>query len=123
MPAKIKPQTYADGIVEIYAVSNTAAAGSKPADILTLKVTLRYSERIVGISRYYAALQANAEINRLIRCPLLRGVSTQDAAILSDGKRYRIEQIQYPEDITPPVMDMSLVEVSQVYEIAETGNV
>lgn len=123
MPAKIKPQAYADGVVIIYTVLNSAPAGSKPVDILTPKASLRYAERTVGISRYYAALQANVKINRLIRCPLLRDVSTQDAAIPNDGKRYRIEQIQYPDDIMPPVMDMTLVEVSQVYEVAEAGNV
>jgi hypothetical protein len=123
MSTKIEPQTYADGVVRIYDVSNAAAAGNKPVDVLTPKVSLRYAERTVGISRYYAALQADVRISRLLRCPLLRSVSTQDAAIPNDGKRYRIEQIQYPEDVVPPVMDMSLVEVSQVYKVAEAENV
>jgi len=39
-------------------------------------------------------------------------VSTQDVAIPNDGRQYRIVQVQYPEDVQPPVMDLTLEEVA-----------
>jgi hypothetical protein len=40
-------------------------------------------------------------------------------AIPNDGKQYRIIQVQYPEDMEPPVMDLTLEELLQDYDIAE----
>jgi hypothetical protein len=43
----------------------------------------------------------------------IREVSTHDIAIPNDGKHYDIVQIQYPEDIEPPVMDLSLERIKE----------
>ena len=66
---------------------------------------------------FFTALQANVRVNYVLRCPRLRDISTQDIAIPNDGKQYRIYQIQYPEDIDPPVMDMTLEELEAAYDI------
>lgn len=112
-----KIQSFNDGTVKIYDVTNTAPPGAKPVEGLSLKQTLRYTERTVGLTRYYAALQANVKIQYLLRCQQLRGISTQDIAIPNDGKQYRIIQIQYPEDIDPPVMDLTLERLVQDYDL------
>lgn len=112
-----KAQTFNDGIVSIYSVTNMAAPGEKALAALTLKQTLRYKERTVGVSRFYAAMQENVKVAYLLRCPLLREISTQDIAVPNDGKEYRIVQIQYPEDVQPPVMDLTLEGVKTVYDI------
>jgi len=112
-----KAQTFNDGVVSIYEVSNTAPSGAKPKEVLTLKRSLRYHERTVGLSRYYAAKQANVIVQYVLRCPRLREVSSQDVAIPNDGKQYHIKQVQYPEDIDPPVMDLTLEEVAAKYDI------
>ncbi len=110
-------QTFNSGIVNIYDVTNTAGPGDMPQWAITLKRTLRYKERTVGLQRFWAAHQANVTVNYVLRCPRLRDVSAQDVAIPNDGKQYRIVQIQYPEDVDPPVMDLTLEEIKPVYDI------
>lgn len=91
-----KIQTYNDGVVKIYGTPNT------------LKGTLRYEERTVGIQRYNRGLQNGIRIDKVARCPSMQGIFTDDIADLTDGFRYEIKQVQYPKDVTPPSMDLSL---------------
>ena len=109
-----KTQTFNDGIVYIYDLTDNT---------LTLKRSLRYHERTVGLSRHYIAKQSQVKIAYVLRCPRLRDVSAQDIAIPNDGKQYRIEQIQYPEDIDPPVMDLTLEELTAYYDIYQPAEV
>jgi len=106
-------------------VGNIAPPGGMPKEGLTLKVSsLRYKERTVGMSRYWAAMQANVKIDMVIRVPYVpikaKAISTQDIAIPIDGEQYRIVQIQKPEDIYPPVMDLSLERLVQKYDIGSS---
>lgn len=114
-----KPQTFNDGVANIYSVGNIACPGGMPKDGLQLKVAyLRYKERTVGMSRFWTAMQVNAKIGRLLRMPRVTDVSTQDVVILTDGEQYKIVQVQYPEDVYPPVMDLSLERIDAAYDIA-----
>ena len=101
-------QAYPDGIVRIYATENTAAAGGKPHETLMLRETLPFAQKTVGMHRYYKGIQVDYRIDNLLRTPRRANVSTDDIAITHDGTRYRIRQVQYPEDSTPPCMDLSL---------------
>ena len=112
-------QTFNDGILKVYEVTNAARPGGMPVEGLAIKHTLRYKERTVGLNRYWTALQANVRVQYVLRCPRLRNVSAQDVAIPNDGKQYRIVQIQYPEDVDPPVMDLTLEELKQLNDILE----
>lgn len=104
---KHKTEAFTDGIVTIYDNANGAAFGNIPRDNLILRYTLRFRERIVGIKRYYAAMEEQIKVDRVIRCPRRDDTDALDAANIGD-KYYRIVQVQYPEDISPPVMDLSL---------------
>lgn len=115
--SKHKTQVFNDGVVKIYNVKKDGSSGGMPKEKLELKGELRYKERTVGIDRYWKARQANVKVACVLRCPRLRDVSPQDIAIPVDGKQYRIVQVQYPEDIEPPVMDLTLEGVTEVYEI------
>lgn len=116
-----KPQTFNNGVANIYTVGNIAEPGNMPKEGLTLKVgPLRYKERTVGMGRYWAAMQAQARVDMVLRVQRVRDVSTQDVAIPNDGKQYEIKQIQYPEDIVPPVMDLSLERIDAKYDIKRT---
>ncbi len=86
---------------------------------LILKDNLRYDERTVGYKRFFTAAQANVKISYLLRCPLLRSITAQDIAIPNDGKQYRIAQIQYPEDVIPPSMDLTLKEAEKTFKIKD----
>lgn len=112
-----KAQTFNDGVVKIYSVTSTASDGDMPAEGISLKQTVRYHERTVGLTRYFAALQANIRVQYVLRCQRLLSVSAQDVAVPNDGKQYRIVQIQYPEDAGLPVMDLTLEEVTADYAI------
>lgn len=112
-------QAFKDGVVSIFIIGNIAPAGNMPKEGLTFKVgPLRYEERIVGIGRFWSAMQAQSRIDLVLRVPQLRSVSTHDVAIPNDGKQYDIKQIQYPPDVDPPVMDLSLERVVDTYDIA-----
>ena len=71
----------------------------------------------MGLTRRNFARQDNVVIKYVLRCPRLRDVSAQDVAIPNDGKQYRIWDVQYPEDIDPPVMDITLEEMEGEYDI------
>lgn len=103
----MEPQSFNDGLVRIYTVSDGAEPGGMPAERTAARETLRFRRRTVGIKRYWQARQANAQVSGLIRCPLRESVSTRDLAALPDGM-YRILQVQRPEGISPPVMDLTL---------------
>ena len=110
-------QPFNDGIVNIYSVANIAASGNMPKDGLTIKVSdLRYEERTVGMSRYWTAKQEHAQIEQLIRTQRINSVTVHDIAILN-GEQYDIVQVQYPKDIEPPSMDLSLERLEVAYEI------
>jgi hypothetical protein len=110
-------QSFNGGVVKIYEVTNTASPGGMPVEGLSLKQTLRYKERAVGLTRRNFARQDNVVIKYVLRCPRVRNVSAQDVAIPNDGKQYRIWDVQYPEDIDPPVMDLTLEEMRAEYDI------
>lgn len=111
-------QSFNDGVVNIYIVDNVAEAGNLPKQVLTIKVSvLHYEERTVGMSRFYTAMQNQVKVEQMLRVLRIDSVSTQDVAIPKDGKQYEIVQIQYPKDVEPPVMDLSLERLEVDYEI------
>lgn len=114
-------QTYNDGICKISTVGNVAEAGEMPQDGLTLKHTLRYEERTVGMSRYWVAMQAHSKIHLLLRMPQVRNVTDRDVVVLPDGEQYSIKQIQYPKDVQPPSMDLSLERLTTKYRFGGDG--
>lgn len=108
---KSKTQVFNDGIVKIGSLKNVALPGKMPKMEFQIKAYLRFKERTVGVNRYYAAAQNNIKVDRLIRCPQY-DISTQDIAVIG-GEEYKIKQVQYPEDVHPKVIDLSLEKVVQ----------
>lgn len=113
-----KRQTFNGGIVKIYVVDDIAKPGDMPKQGLTIKETLRFHRRTVGIKRYYTAMQASQQVDAVIRCPYRKTVSAQDVAVLG-GRQYRVELVQRPEEIVPPVMDLTLSRLEQNYGFKE----
>ena len=58
-------QCYNDGLVTIYAVTDSAQPGRLPVEKLECKAVLRYEERRLGIQRYYAGKQVQVEVERV----------------------------------------------------------
>jgi len=59
------------------------------------------------VTRHYAALHENEKIAHLLRCPRIKTVTTEDVAVL-EGEQFNIKFIQYPQEVTPPSMDLTL---------------
>lgn len=119
MKLPTQTQSFNDGVADIYKVDNTATAGSLPKKKLTLKVSpLCYEERTVGMSRFWVAMQAQTKVTRLLRFPRLDSIDRADVVIPIDGKQYEIMQVQYPPDIEPPCMDLSLQRIEVAYAIS-----
>ena len=83
-----KTETFPDGIVEVYPVTNRTL-GEK-------KATLRYEKQSVGVVRYYQAQVASNKIDRVIKVPHTNLVNRMDIAVMKteDNRQYRIKRIQ-----------------------------
>lgn len=106
-------QSYNDGVLTVYAVSDTAAAGRMPKKTLTEKISLRYAEQRLGISRYYSAKQNQTEAERVVRVPRAETVTNRDIARTEDGTYYGIEMVQSVENVYPPSLDITLSRTEQ----------
>lgn len=106
-------QSYNDGIVTIYSVTDGAKPGYQPMPMLAEKITLRYAEQRLGIQRYYAALQNQVQVERVIRTARAGDITTQDIAITEDGRKYAVYMVQSVQDVYPPSVDITLSKISQ----------
>lgn len=112
-------QTYNDGLVTIYRVENIAKPGYQPVEGLQKKLVLRYEEQRLGINRLYLSRQNQVELEKVLRVPCRQEISSQDVAVLEDGKQYRIDTVQSVYDVYPPSLDLSLSRIEQNYLMAE----
>lgn len=112
-------QSFNDGIVTVYAVTDTAKPGYKTTPGLQRIIELCYEERRVGIQRFFSGQQNQIKVERVLRCPATGKVSTQDIAITEDGQQYRIDLIQKADGTYPPSVDITLTHIQQKYEVAK----
>lgn len=103
-------QSYTDGDLTIYEVTDSAVTGYQPVETLTERFLLRYSEIRLGIQRYYSAKQNQIEIDRVLRVPYIKGITNKMIAETEDGTKYRIDLIQTAE---PNSLDLTLVRYEQ----------
>ena len=107
-------QSYNDGVVEIYKLEDTAAAGHKPVKSLGDRIgKFRYAKRRVGINRYYAAQQNQIRIDRVIRIPCGAEVTNQDVLQTEDGAWYRIDNVDAVQGVYPKSYDLTLTRIVQ----------
>ena len=110
-------QSYRDGVVRIYTVTDGAQPGYQPKAVLTLAETLFYEERRVGLQRYYTGKQAQVQVERVIRTQLRPSVNPQCVAVTEDGVQYGIDLVQQISDVYPASMDVTLTKIEQKYEV------
>ena len=111
-------QSYNDGVVTVYAVTDSGPPGGLPVEKPAKKAVLRYEERRLGLQRYYAGKQNQVEVERVLRTPRRRDVSSQDLAVTEDGVQYRIDLVQSADDVFPPSMDLTLTRIDQNYDVS-----
>ena len=114
-------QRYNDGVVRIYSVEDTAAPGYAPVETPTLKITLRYEERRLGITRYFSGQQNQMQIDRVLRVQRAGKITSQDIAVTEDGQNYRVNLVQSVPDVWPESMDLTLSKIEQVIDLTEGG--
>lgn len=106
-------QGFNDGVVQIFTETDVAAPGYAPEISLTLRTSLSYEERRVGIQRYYEARQNQTKVERVLRVPDNGLVSNLDRAITEDGSVYRVDLVQHVPDVWPRCVDLTLVAYRQ----------
>ena len=116
-PANEVTQDYNDGIVTIYAATDSAQPGYQPRPTLTKKYTLRYEEQRLGIQRYYSGRQNQVDIERVIRTQRVGNVNNQNVAITEDGRQYRVDLVQSVMDVWPESVDITLAKIEQEFEV------
>lgn len=106
-------QTYNDGLVTIYRLTDSSEPGYMPKPQPVRVALLRYEEQRLGLTRYYSAMQNNVQVERVVRVPQGTPIAAQDIAVTEDGQEYGIDLIQTVEGVWPPSLDVTLAKVSQ----------
>lgn len=103
------------GLLHIYDLRNIAMQGRKPVEKLVEVGTAYYSERVIGYSRYYAALGAIQRIDALVRCHNTEMPRNGKYVILEDGEQYRIDMIQ--KIFEQGAVDLTLIRLESFYDV------
>lgn len=107
------------GILTIYSLTNVAPIGDMPTEKLVKICDAFYEERTIGITRVYAAMGADQQIDLLVRCfntPTLSPAA--EYVIPEDGLQYRITLKQ---KIDADTYDLTLVRLEANLDV-QTGN-
>lgn len=90
--------TFDDGILTVYRPQNTAGPGDQPQPGLTFRGRYYYSISSLGVTRYYAAMQAGQDVSAIVTVPGWDDIITNDIVILDDGRQYWAEMVQPETD-------------------------
>ena len=90
--------TYDDGILTVYRPQNTAGPGDKPQPGLTFRGRYYYSISSLGVTRYYAAMQAGQDVSAIVTVPGWDDIMTNDIVVLDDGRQYWAAMVQPETD-------------------------
>ena len=90
--------TFDDGILTVYRPQNTAGPGDKPQPGLKFIGRHYYSISSLGVTRYYAAMQAGQDVSAVVAVPGWNDIVTNDVIVLDDGQKYGAEMVQPETD-------------------------
>ena len=115
--------TFDDGILKIYRETNTAEAGRKPVIELFLISRYYYHIETIGVTRYYQALQANAQVDGLVSVQGWdRDITINDICILDDadgGEQFKVRFIQNAyDDRNLKIRRLTLERIGENYVIS-----
>lgn len=100
------------GILKICTLEERGEKGFMPKETLVEQATAFFSYRSIGVTRMYAALGANRQIDLLVRC-----WNTQlDPAweyVVIDDVQYRIDIAQPQDD----AVDLTLIRLEEFYDL------
>lgn len=115
--------TFDDGILKVYREANTAEAGRKPVIALSLVSQYYYHIETIGVTRFYQALQANAQVDGLVS---VQGwgtdITVNDIVILDDadgGQQFKVNFIQNAyDDRNLKIRRLTLERIGEEYVIS-----
>lgn len=84
-----------------------------PSEKLVKICDAYYIERTIGVTRAYAALSANQQIDMLVRCFNTALTADAEYAVLEDGNQYRISLKQ----VVGNDVDLTLVRLEDYYDV------
>lgn len=90
--------TFDDGILTVYRPQNTAGPGDQPQPGYIFKGRYYYGFASLGVTRYYAAMQAGQDVSAVVAVPGWNDIVTNDVIVLDDGRKYRAEMVQPETD-------------------------
>lgn len=108
------------GIVRFYAEPDSGGVGRPDHEDLDLLYESWYGDLTIGVTRHWMARQAGSEVSREIRIidPGDRELLRMGDIAMTDGHRYRVEQIQYRRDDDGgfDAADISLSRIGDKYD-------
>lgn len=108
--------TFDDGILTVYDIANSAEPGAKPVPALAEKSKHYFGYDNLGITRHYAALQANQQIAAVVNISGWHDIKVTDVCTLENGGQYTVIMVQPTTDEDGlRIMKLSLERVSQTY--------
>ena len=90
--------TFDDGILTVYRPQNTAGPGDQPQPGYIFKGRYYYGFASLGVTRYYAAMQAGQDVSAIVTVPGWNDIITNDIVILDNGRQYWAEMVQPETD-------------------------
>ena len=117
----LNPQTFPVGLAPFWQVENTAEAGNRPVYRLTELLHCPYADKKIGDVRYYAAMQADATMSKVIRIPRVAGIqpSGDICTLAGDDRQYRVQKTAFNTLTYPESMDVTLEISKQKYTVKE----
>lgn len=116
-----------DGIIGVYRLQNTADAGYMPQMQLVKLFDAYFSRQRVGVTRLYAALGANAQLDAVFRLwntrideampkDLFAVFSPSGGTVAGDAEQYRITLAQ--DVVEQDAVDITVERLDKFYDIA-----
>ena len=90
--------TFDDGILTVYRPQNTAGPGDQPQPGYIFKGRYYYGFASLGVTRYYAAMQAGQDVSAVVAVPGWNDIVTNDVIVLADGQKYGAKMVQPETD-------------------------
>jgi len=109
-----------DGIVYLAELKNTADAGDMPHDRLQYISRHWYEERMIGLTRQYAAKGARERIDMIIRIREFKPAARIGLfAILGNGDQFRILNVSrgYDDEHGLKFTELTLERLDKLYDI------
>lgn len=116
-------QAFIDAPIEILKEEDTAANGFMPKIERIVKGVFPTAKRTVGVTRYYAARQAQIEIEQVIRIPAPPyPITNKDVAHylgMPDDALLRIDRVQEVDGVFPRTLELTLTAYDRRDELNE----